>query len=165
MAHVFEAPVTIVMPYGRIIIGDAISKNGIRIISDVEDPPELVFESREGGGLGKLTWARHRADGNREEVAIEQGKIDESRPGTLSGERTLHVRDHTKPGDGMVLRETVRSHGPVGSVTASRFYSDDRRYCFNVQGDDGGKIVQYDTHFSADESTWTAVGQFRSDPL
>lgn len=44
----------------------------------------------------------------------------------------------------------------------SRFYSDDGKYCFNVQGDEGGHIVQYDTHGSTDESTWTPVGQFRA---
>lgn len=50
--------------------------------------------------------------------------------------------------------------GQVGRVT--RFYSDDGRYCFNVQGDVGGKIVQYDTKFMADEAQWVPVGEFRA---
>lgn len=55
--------------------------------------------------------------------------------------------------------------GEGGGSPASRFYSDDGRYCFNVQGDDGGKIVQYDTHGSSDESGWTAVGELRARRL
>ena len=51
-----------------------------------------------------------------------------------------------------------------GTGRTTRFYSDDGRYCFNVQGDDGGKIVQYDTGFSDDESTWKPVAQFRGTP-
>ena len=62
---------------------------------------------------------------------------------------------------------SVTWHRGIGGGAASqtRFYSDDRRYCFNVQGDGGGKIVQYDTHGSADETTWTPVGQFKAGPL
>lgn len=50
--------------------------------------------------------------------------------------------------------------GPAPKI--SRFYSDDGRYCFNVQGDDGGKIVQYDTHGSTNEQLWTPVGTLRA---
>lgn len=46
----------------------------------------------------------------------------------------------------------------------TRFYSDDGRYCFNVQGDEGGKIVQYRVT-GLDETQWEAVAQFRGTPL
>lgn len=56
----------------------------------------------------------------------------------------------------------------LGSAAAasSRFYSDHGRFCFNVQDDQPEpKIIVYDTHSSADESTWTAVGQMKQVPL
>lgn len=58
----------------------------------------------------------------------------------------------------------------AGSGRVSRFYSGDGRYCYNVQSDPTeefphGRIVQYATNDSLDESTWTAVAQFRGDPL
>lgn len=59
-------------------------------------------------------------------------------------------------------------NAPVPS-RVSRFYSDDGRFCFNVQGPTSGQptgaIIQYDTHDSPDESTWTAVGKVPIEPL
>lgn len=56
----------------------------------------------------------------------------------------------------------VRGLPTVAPSRVTRFYSDDGRYCFNVQGDLGGHIVQYDTNGTADEAQWTAVGEFRA---
>lgn len=51
----------------------------------------------------------------------------------------------------------------------SRFYSDDGAFCFNVQGPASGQpqgaIIQYVTHGSLDESTWTAVAKWEGQPL
>ena len=66
---------------------------------------------------------------------------------------------------GLELGVPILGTTAPASGTASRFYSDDRRYCFNVQGDEGGKIVQYATHGTTDESRWTAVGEFRAAPV
>lgn len=58
----------------------------------------------------------------------------------------------------------------VGVAIPSRFQSDDGRYVYNVQGDPTpdfphGRIVQYDTHFSADPALWTAVAIVRPEAL
>ena len=50
----------------------------------------------------------------------------------------------------------------ITAPTPSRFRSDDGRYVYNVQGDPTadypyGRIVQYDTKGTTDESKWTAV--------
>lgn len=105
----------------------------------------------------------------------------------LTGVITIHIRNGALDGDGMVkvlelgydylwtpwfqcgnVPGDPHAPGPVSPLLggsrapqARRFYSDDGAYCFNVQGDGGGKIVQYATHGSADETTWTAIGQFR----
>lgn len=66
-----------------------------------------------------------------------------------------------------ISEDFAQFHVPVQGLIAvaphtTRFYSDDGRYCFNVQGDEGGKIVQYDTRGSADERQWQAIGEFRA---
>ena len=67
----------------------------------------------------------------------------------------------------------IEFHVPVTGVVAapprvSRFYSDDGRYAYNVQGDltpefPHGRIVQYDTKGTVDESQWQAVAVLRGD--
>ncbi len=75
---------------------------------------------------------------------------------TRSGMRIL-VPLHVEAGiTGAVLPEQMQPQ------KVSRFYSDGGRFCFNVQDDEAfPKFVIYDTHQSADESTWTAVKQLR----
>lgn len=51
----------------------------------------------------------------------------------------------------------------IGSgATQGRFYSGERKFCFNVQDDPAsgkaGRIVVYDTKGTTDESQWVAVG-------
>ena len=59
----------------------------------------------------------------------------------------------------------------TGRPPVTRFYGDGHRYCFNVQDDDGGKLVQYDTWKpgtripETDESKWVAVRVFRGEPV
>ena len=62
--------------------------------------------------------------------------------------------------DGIVFHVPVV--GAPSQTRISRFYSDDGRYCFNVQGDEGGQIVKYDTWKQdgtpePDESKWVGV--------
>ena len=40
----------------------------------------------------------------------------------------------------------------------TRFYSDDGQFCFNVQGDGGGKLVKYQVIDGQPESEWPALG-------
>jgi hypothetical protein len=137
--------------------------------------------------VGKISFNRLRPDGQQEELVLLQGKIDErfrppSMGGTsggdtqLVGELRLDLRRPPRPGDPnddaqmipicQMRYDGIVFHVPVGlapsSGRVSRFYSDDGRFCFNVQGDEGGHIVQYDTHGTADETQWTAIGQFRA---
>lgn len=64
------------------------------------------------------------------------------------------------------IRFLVPVYGMNQSVApkVTRFYADNGKYCFNVQGDTDGQIIRYDTHGSADETTWTATGKVVIDP-
>lgn len=61
------------MPWGYI---DVVT-NEVSIVSTVEDPPKVRLGATAGGSLGCLSFNRVRADGNQDEVALLQGKIDE----------------------------------------------------------------------------------------
>ena len=64
-----------------------------------------------------------------------------------------------------------RLPGGVSSPSrVTRFYSDNGKFCYNVQGDPAsgpaGRIVVYDTNNNhPDEGTWTAVGLITPEPL
>lgn len=190
-----EPAAVIYMPYGKVIIGDHISKNGIRVISTVEggDPAEVVLETQYGGGLGKISMARHRSDGNREETVLWQGKIDERYRSIeeggiasftqLVGESRLDLRVPSGGDEGgmqpayQVLTDGHVSHvpfkgqsapgGAAAPIRVTRFYTDHGEFCFNMQDDGEGMPtgIVYDTHGSADEKTWTAVGRITVSPL
>lgn len=55
------------------------------------------------------------------------------------------------------------------ALPTRRFYTDDGRYCYHAQGPASGQpdgtIIKYDTHHSADESTWTALTVLAEGPL
>lgn len=54
--------------------------------------------------------------------------------------------------------------GSSGAIT--RFYTDGGKFAVNWQDDTGQPSgIVYETHGSTDESTWTAVGRVRIDPL
>ena len=94
----------ILLPWGRI----EFDNNEVSIISTVPDPPAVRLAAVAGGGLGKLSWSRLRADGRQEEVVLLQGKIDERFPGSLTGEVTLHIRkDDPALSDDQQMRHVV----------------------------------------------------------
>lgn len=151
--------------------------NEMSIISTVPDPPGIRLASpmmqdsngQPSNSLGKISFNRLRSDGVQEEVIIIQGKVAGDRFGedTLIGELRVDVRG---PGDNDAAMfpllqgffDKLVVHVPVeflkgGNVPiseaqeakVSRFYSDDGRYGYNVQGDPTpeyphGRIVQYD---------------------
>ena len=118
-----------------------------------------------------------RADGQWEEIGLLKFAQDERHRGdpfNFTGEIELFCRHHVPgTGDDQQFKRVARFRHdgieffvPVAfAARVTRFYSDDGRYCFNVQGDNGGFIVQYETHGSADETTWTAVATLRGQPL
>ena len=56
--------------------------------------------------------------------------------------------------------------GSVPAPKVTRFYTDHGQFCVNWQDDTGQAAgVVYNTHQSTDESTWTAVGRVKIDPL
>tara|TARA_R110000868_G_scaffold181331_4_gene422247 strand:+ start:5838 stop:6425 length:588 start_codon:yes stop_codon:yes gene_type:complete len=173
------------------------SQNEVSIISTIDDPPAIRFASP-GGGLGKFSGNVIDANGRQEEVVLMQFKNAERDRGTSDefkgGAMTLHLKNpHVSDDAGMVkifeadyagitfcvpVTQGVDGGGtftgggtPIpGSSRVSRFYSDNGRYCYNVQGDSTeacphGRIVQYDTHGSIDEATWTAVATMQGTPI
>ena len=69
-----------------------------------------------------------------------------------------------------VFMEGGQSAGPAAPSRVSRFYSDDGRYVYNVQGDPTpefplGRIVQYNRNNTDDETLWTPVAILRPEAL
>ena len=173
------------LPWGYVDFGPPGYDNEVLIVSTVDDPPKVRMAAPFGGGLGALSYNRLRQDGRLEEVVLLQGKVDEryrppeqggtSTNGTeLVGELRLDLRRPSRAGDTddkrmipifQMRHDGIVFHVPVGlaSQRVSRFYSDNGRYCFNVQGDEGGQIVRYDTwkpgtsEPEPDESKWTGA--------
>ena len=143
-------------------------------------PPEGrdTVKFRFGSWAGMFGWISgdrltgdERNPTRREKVGIKLGETPVGDGGLVE----IHLqRPNTTEDKDMVRVMTLTSYGiefhvPVRGVVAapprvSRFYSDDGRYCFNVQGDGGGHIVQYDTNGTSDETQWMPVGQFRAEP-
>jgi hypothetical protein len=90
-----DTPQSILMPWGYV----EFSNNEVSIISTVNDPPKVRMASAEGGSLGACSFGVLRTDGRQEEVILIQGKRDERWRNDLSGELTIHIRDHRIPGD------------------------------------------------------------------
>jgi len=124
-----------------------------------------------------------RAEGGVDECCTIQMKLDERYPRTdLVGQFTVWVRGPGQNESGTHLatlsHDGIEFHVPVNTAPApgpvpirvSRFYSDDGHYVYNVQGDPteefpSGRIVQYATHGTADESQWEAVAILRPELL
>lgn len=90
------------------------------------------------------------------EFGLDGGAIDVhlQRPGTTEDGDTIRVfRLTTQYAEfGVPIRGATI---PAPSTTGDRFYSANRQYCWNFQGD--GHEVQYDTHQNIDESKWEPV--------
>ena len=151
--------------------------NGERRLDALVDDPVADRMGSRTRSIGKRSGDHIRSDGTRDELILDQLKRDERHwpRDPLVGEITRHLRAPGQSGADTLI-ETVRFDGvtyhvPIiaaagivgagSSTRPSRFYSDDNRYAFIVQGDEGGKIVQYDMRGTSDESQWVAVADFR----
>lgn len=77
-------------PWGAIVI----TNNEVTIESVVDDPPGLRLHSK-SDSLGKVSFAKIRADGSADEYALVQGKKDErtrGRDDLSCGELTVHIK-------------------------------------------------------------------------
>jgi hypothetical protein len=165
------------LPWGQVVFHN----NEVHIVSTVDDPPAISFIAPgPGTGLGKVSFKDHAG----REVVLLQGKVSangggEIYVGVLDGAKYAAL---TNMGDRNALDKAMTevvniqagliefkvptnlATGSAGRVT--RFYSDDGRFCFNVQGPGSGQpdgaVIQYDTHHSVDESTWTPVAEFKA---
>lgn len=175
------------LDWGRIVVWP----NEVSIISHVEDPPKIRMSAEAGGSLGCFSFGRCRPGTNIEdEVVLVQGKIDErfrlpAEGGTgnrseLVGELRVDLARPARAGDtddGRMIPilqlhyDKIVAHVPiVGAPVQSRvtrFYTDHGEFCVNWQDDGDGppRGIVYDTHGSADETSWTAVGEMRISPL
>lgn len=155
--------------------------NEVQIVSTTDDPPGIRLGKLKSAGpgrsLGKISFNIVREDGAQEEVVLLQGKRRYDDPNNQAGELYIGInRGGTGDADmidvALIHHDGIECRVPIvvpgGGVASpsrvSRFYSDDHRYCFNVQGDDGGTIVQY-AMIGSDESKWVAVGEFRAVPF
>lgn len=167
-------------PFGFV---GAIGENEVEIVSTKPDPPKVRLAVEQGqaeSNLGAVSFNLRRPDGTHDEYAYVMGRLTSASP-TFPRGGAVYVA--VRPPGSDTTREVLYldneraifsvpiaapNLGPAGRV--SRFYSDDGRYCYNVQGDPQpgapfGRMVIYDTHHSQDETTWTAVGTLQGAPL
>ena len=150
-----------------------------------DDPVKLRFgayrpaDGRRSFYLGAISMDVLEADGpepRRREKGFIALKLD---PDPVI-EVFLQKRADTTEDRDMVLVFSVSEdycefHVPVRGLPTTapsrvtRVYTDDGRYCYNFQGPSSGQPlgagIKYDTHGSADGSTWTAVGRIVEGPL
>ena len=140
--------------------------NELTVGSKIDDPPKIrMTNPAPGGSYGCISGNRTRADGSQLEKVLLILKPDDASAGQQheGGSYDFFAQlAGTEDDAGMVRVKTLttqfeETYVPVigTPVGGSRFYSPNGRYCWNYQND--GHQVQYDTHNSTDESTWTAV--------
>lgn len=138
--------------------------NEVLLKSTKDDPPKFRQDSPgpDSRGLGCFSFNR-----NGKELVLVQAKISED---GKRGELGVWCYDADRPGseddkmgDPLILitPQGVFTAGSLRPPGAGRFYSANGKYCWNYQDD--GAVVLYDTHNSADESTWTAKWAMRAD--
>lgn len=172
------------LPWGYI----ELQNNEVTLASTVEDPPK-VRQASPAGGLGALSFNRLRLDGGQDELVLIQGKQREDFRAdgehNLSGELSLHLRNHRAPGDEdaqmlralivtsdawefyaggrLVLRlDAAGAHpalpvptAPSSATQAPRIVHEGGQFVTIYQND--GHIVTYHTKGSPDESTWRPI--------
>ena len=161
---------------GIFLYGD----NEVKFVTGIGDPVKIgivVPDNLIGPGslnLGGVSFGTLRTDGSdkADELIFIKGVVD-----GISGAVAISLYDPASGGVKEVVninREraffAMPIHAPNMGGGNARFRSDDGRYVYNVQGDatpdfPHGRIVQYDTHGSADETTWTAVAIIRPEKL
>lgn len=182
------------LPDGQI---KPVGQNEVALDSHVDDPPKFrlgvkrLLESW-GRSLGAFSGDLVHQNGSREEMVLVQLKETEDAQGRTTRGGELYVglkRPGTESKDdamidvlvanveqGFHFRLPVYAPNLTGetplpqSARVSRFWSDDGRYVYNVQGDatpefPHGRIVQYATNGTTDESQWTPVAIIRPEKL
>lgn len=161
-----------------------INDNEIELNTTMNDPVKVRLAINEGvveSNLGAISWNRSRNDGQHHEDALIGGRLTANKQGGAvaiavrpqHGNNNENVREVFYIDDGVaIFRVPIQAPGLGGAspVKVSRFYSDNGRYCYNVQGDPtpeypSGRIVQYDTHDLDDETQWTPVAIVKPDLL
>lgn len=148
----------------------------------LNDPTKLRFAIHRNvveSNLGGISFNRSRDDGQHDEDALIMGRLTANKKGGAvfiavrpqNGNNDEDVREVFYIDSGVAyFRVPVVAPNLGWGGVPSRFKSDNGRYVYNVQGDPTpefphGRIVQYDTHGNADESTWTAVAILRPESL
>lgn len=173
------------LPWGYI----ELHNNEVSLVSTEDDPPK-IRQACASGGLGALSFNKLRADGGQEEVVLLQGKLREDfraeGEGNLSGELSLHLRNHHAPGneDAQMLRSLIvtsdawefyaggklvlrlDTNGPHTHIpesphppagTGTHGPRMPHEGDFVTIFQGDGNIVTYATFGSADESTWQPI--------
>lgn len=157
--------------------------NEIEIVPGHKDPCKIRFavpqEYIDQGltNLGAFSGNIKRGDGRHDEKALVMLRLNGPReaqcgavyiatapPGSDKVQERFYI-DHQQA----IFRVPIIAPNLTSQIPG-RFYTGDGRYCYNVQGDPTpefphGRIVQYDTHGSTDESTWTAVAILRPEKI
>lgn len=144
--------------------------NETRQDSKINDPSAFRIGSFQGETLGKISGDRLTNVGNPDGQRLERVLIELNE--LANGEGSVRIYLNVPNGNGdsgqrlilditsneIEFRVPVRfSAGIIGSLSGqtSRMYSANGKYVLNLQDD--GNFVEYDTHNSADESTWTPI--------
>lgn len=162
-------PDSIRLPWGYVSFGnDEVTL--VNNTADHVDCPKFRLATRVGNALGAVSWSHLRDDGNLEEVALLQGKIDERWPKELAGELVLHLRNRGSGDTAMVPVAQVRHDGiqlfvPISAPNlgaggnTQNLVDSTGRYWLRVQED--GNLVLYDTKDAKFLAIWS-TGTFRT---
>lgn len=160
------------LPFGWI---GPYAENEVEIVSTKSDPPKIrlaVETNKVESNLGNISFNLRRPDGIHEEMAYVMGRLTASKQASALYLATRGPNDQ-QPSERVYIDDTVAFFRvPViapnlgTSERVTQFYSDDGRYCYNVQGDPtpeypNGRIVQYDTS----GPKWVAVAILRPEAL
>lgn len=149
------------LPFGYVGTYDA---NEIEIVSTIKDPPKIrlvVDADKVESNLGCVSFNTRRPDGEHDEHAYVMGRLTADKQGGalylgVRAPGSQHVREvlYLDSGQAIFRVPIVAPNLMSGAGSDGRFYSGDRRFCWNFQTD--GSVVLYATHGSTDETTWTA---------
>ena len=162
MSTVYDGALLFLLPYGEFRAFDDNETLHRSLIADPCKDRYSVKQELVESNLGSISFNIERPSGELDEMGLIGVRLLPDGSGAFF----VAIAD----AQGQPVREILVAsrHGLSGPAAGrvTRFYTDGGKFCVNWQDDSGQPVgVVYDTHGSADESTWTAVGRFTMGPL
>ena len=162
MSTVYDGELLFLLPYGEFRAFDENETLHRSLKSDPCKARLSVKQELVESNLGAISCNIERTSGELDEMGLFGVRLLPDGSGAFF----VAIADaQGQPAREILVASRHGLSGPAaGRVT--RFYTDGGKFCVNWQDDSGQPVgVVYDTHLSADEGTWTAVGKFTMGPL